>query len=397
MNDAMLNMKRDENLEKSLLGAILLDNSQIEQIIDKVQVSDFNNPDNRIIFQSTIDIWKSQGSVDVSSLSTHLKEQGKLEDVGGGYAITGLLDECPAPSNAQTYAKKLVEFSIHNNQIKTAYKASTGDAKAQLVLAQMMDAQRMKQYPMSDAGNSQLLADTYGEKIRYINNKKRWSIWNGYYWEIDEKNQVNELAKAIALLRQRNALTITVRQDKDEELKFGLRSEDNNKVINCLASAKSLPEISTGATDWNTDPMLLQFKNGTLDLISGEFFVAKPSEMISQCTNIDYDSNAKAPLWEKSVLEMMGGKVALVKYIQRAVGYSLCGDTSEHCFFMLFGTGANGKSVFLRIIALIMGDYYRNSRMNVFERKYGNQQTNDIARLYDARIISANRHSKIPL
>ena len=65
MNDAMLNMKRDENLEKSLLGAILLDNSQIEQIIDKVQVSDFNNPDNRIIFQSTIDIWTSQGSVDV--------------------------------------------------------------------------------------------------------------------------------------------------------------------------------------------------------------------------------------------------------------------------------------------------------------------------------------------
>ena len=86
----------------------------------------------------------------------------------------------------------------------------------------------------------------------------------------------------------------------------------------------------------------------------------------------------------------MDCKVELVKYIQRAVGYSLSGATTEHCFFMLYGTGANGKSVFLRIIALIMGDYYRNSRMNVFERKFGHQQSNDIARLYDARVITAN-------
>ena len=266
MNEIILNIKRDENLEQSLLGAILLDNAQIDKIIDKVQLSDFSNPDNRIIFQSTIDVWKSQGNVDVTSLAAHLKEQGKLEDVGGGYAITGLLDECPAPSNAPIYAEKLVEFSIHNNQIKMAYKASTGDAKAQLVLAQMMDAQRMKQYPMSDAGNAQLLADTNGDIIRYINGKKTWSIWNCFYWEIDEKNKVNELAKDIARQRQRNALTLTDSSGKKKEVNFGLRSEDYNKIKNCLASAQSLPSLSTAPTDWDKDPMLLQFKNGTLDL-----------------------------------------------------------------------------------------------------------------------------------
>jgi putative DNA primase/helicase len=37
-----------------------------------------------------------------------------------------------------------------------------------------------------------------------------------------------------------------------------------------------------------------------------------------------------------------------------------------------------------------MGDYYRNSRMSVFEQSSGKQPTNDIARLYDARIITAN-------
>ena len=121
MNEIILNIKRDENLEQSLLGAILLDNAQIDKIIDKVQLSDFSNPDNRIIFQSTIDVWKSQGNVDVTSLAAHLKEQGKLEDVGGGYAITGLLDECPAPSNAPIYSEKLVEFSIHNNQIENIF------------------------------------------------------------------------------------------------------------------------------------------------------------------------------------------------------------------------------------------------------------------------------------
>jgi len=54
MNETILNIKRDENLEQSLLGAILLDNAQIDKIIDKVQLSDFSNPDNRIIFQSLL-------------------------------------------------------------------------------------------------------------------------------------------------------------------------------------------------------------------------------------------------------------------------------------------------------------------------------------------------------
>ena len=390
MDNELLNLKCDENLEKTILGALLIDDSHIESINDYLKETDFSNTDHKLIYKTIIELWKSNSNVDIVILINHLKDLGKLEQIGGSYFISGLPDECPAPSNALAYAKKLISYSAHNTLIKTAYKASTGNAKAQSQLMFKMAGERSKEYPQSDAGNAQLLADTYGDIIRYENGKKIWYVWNDYYWEGDQKNKLNEYVKKVARKRQKNALILTDSKEKEREFNYGLRSEDYHKVKSCQASAKSIPGLSTLPTDWNNDPMMLQFENGTLDLIFGEFFVAKQTEMISQSTRIEYDLDATAPIWKRVISEMMDHNEDLITFLQRAVGYSLSGDTSEHCFFMLYGTGANGKSVFLRILAQIMGDYYRNSRIDVFERKYGQQQTNDIARLYDARVVAAN-------
>ena len=72
MDNELLNLKRDENLEKTILGALLKDDSHIESINDYLKETDFSNPDHKLIYKSIIELWKSNRSVDIVILINHL-------------------------------------------------------------------------------------------------------------------------------------------------------------------------------------------------------------------------------------------------------------------------------------------------------------------------------------
>ena len=63
---------------------------------------------------------------------------------------------------------------------------------------------------------------------------------------------------------------------------------------------------------------------------------------------------------------MTGEDRDLQDFLQRAVGYTLTGDTREQCFFLLYGTGANGKSTFLETLQALLGDYARKCDFTSF-------------------------------
>jgi len=71
------------------------------------------------------------------------------------------------------------------------------------------------------------------------------------------------------------------------------------------------------------------------------------------------------------------------------VGYSLSGDTGEDCFFILYGTGMNGKSTFLNTIQTILGDYAIQARAETFLSKDRDYIPNDIARMNKKRLVIA--------
>ena len=84
-----------------------------------------------------------------------------------------------------------------------------------------------------------------------------------------------------------------------------------------------------------------------------------------------------------------GGNKALIGYVQRAVGYALTGSTREQVLFMLYGTGANGKSTFLEMIQALLGDYAQQSDFNTFLMRDHDGPRNDVARLMGARFVAA--------
>ncbi len=80
----------------------------------------------------------------------------------------------------------------------------------------------------------------------------------------------------------------------------------------------------------------------------------------------------------------------MIRYIQKAVGYSLSGSTSEQCVFFLYGTGRNGKSTFLDTVRAMLGDYAANAQPETImvSPKSAGGARSDIARLKGTRFVT---------
>lgn len=157
-----------------------------------------------------------------------------------------------------------------------------------------------------------------------------------------------------------------------------------------LDIAKTMKPIATVRTDWNNHPWLLQCENGTINIKTFYFTPGKPDLLMDQSVGYEYDANVQCPKWQKFLLEIMDGDMELVDFLQRAVGYSLTGETSEQCLFLLHGNGANGKSVFLTIIRSLLNDYAADSPFAAIEYRRRQQNSNDLARLDSKRLVTTS-------
>jgi P4 family phage/plasmid primase-like protien len=70
-------------------------------------------------------------------------------------------------------------------------------------------------------------------------------------------------------------------------------------------------------------------------------------------------------------------------------GYALTGVTKEQALFFLYGTGANGKSVFLKAIADVMGNYAMTTPIETFIASFNDHHPTEIAGLRGARLVTA--------
>ena len=252
---------------------------------------------------------------------------------------------------------------------------------------------KKRDFPYTDAGNAELLAYLYQDKLRYNHSTKKWLIWNGHYWKTDIKCEVINFAIQAARKRQKDALSIEDISEKKKMLDFGVSAEYKAKLESAVGLARSIDPISTVESEWDNQPYKLQFENGSLDLKTFSFSKGNPSDMISQSVRYNYNSDADCPKWTKAIQNIMAGDAELVRYFQKVLGYSITGDISEQCFFIFYGFGANGKSVCLEVMRMCTGDYALDTPFSTFEQNKYNTQSNDLARLNGARIVSSSENS----
>lgn len=96
---------QDTEAERSLLGCLMLDKNAIVKVVDFINARDFYKPVHQQIYQSCQELFEKNEPIDLLSLSSKLKESGKLEEVGGNSYLTELINCVPTASNVLHYAK----------------------------------------------------------------------------------------------------------------------------------------------------------------------------------------------------------------------------------------------------------------------------------------------------
>jgi putative DNA primase/helicase len=238
----------------------------------------------------------------------------------------------------------------------------------------------------SDLFNAEQFVKKYRGKVLWCDDWKDWLIYKGGRWIKDREVEIQKLAKEVILDFYRQASQME-EEDKERKnlVKHALKSETNRAINSMLELARS--ELAILPENFDKDIYIVNFKNGTLHLKTMEFWTHRPEDYLTKQINAYYDPNATCPRWLEFLNKIFGQDQNLIEFIQKAVGYSLSGDAGEDCLFILYGTGQNGKTTFLKTLKEIWGDYAIDSPVEMLLYKDNNTIPNDIARLSGARLV----------
>jgi putative DNA primase/helicase len=259
---------------------------------------------------------------------------------------------------------------------------------------------------LTDRGSSHRLIALKGNDIRHAP-QQGWYVWTGQRWMSDREDaRITRFAKKLAhtyrddsCVMERAARYAPSDQAADAMMKRASRlhsyadsSESVKRVASTLRYAQTEGEVAISADDFDADPMLLNVINGTIDLRTGELWHHRREDNITCLAPVEYDPDAGSSLWKRFLNDATDGDVELQEYLQRIVGYTLTGLTTEEVVFYLYGPGGSGKSTFAASIKAIMGsDYAKTSDSEAFmkRRSGGTGPSPEFARLDGARMVLA--------
>jgi replicative DNA helicase len=108
--------------ERSVLGAILLDNNALNAAIENLRPEDFFLDQHRRVFTQMVALGETQQAIDLVTLTEELHRRGDLEASGGAPYLASLADGMPKVSNVEHYARIVKEKALLRNLIHATDK-----------------------------------------------------------------------------------------------------------------------------------------------------------------------------------------------------------------------------------------------------------------------------------
>lgn len=240
----------------------------------------------------------------------------------------------------------------------------------------------------SDTGNAECLAHLFGDDLRYCHTREKWLIWAESRWVVDENGAAQRSMIAVVRARFRACSAIPDPDQRKKAVVWAIGCENNGKIEAGMNVAGNLTAFSTTIEQYDGNPLIAACIGATLDLRAVVHRAVRRDDFITMRLGATYTPEATCARWIQFLEEIFASNDELISYIQRAIGYSLTGDTREQKLFLLHGGGNNGKSVFLDVLTALFGDYAGNASFETFDANKRSESTNDLAALRGKRFVT---------
>lgn len=247
-----------------------------------------------------------------------------------------------------------------------------------------------------DLGNADRYVDHYGGKVLWIIEDEAWAVYDGSRWVRGQDALAQSMAQnMISRLPSTEALSYSPQRTGEDPspremfASFVAKQRSAAKVTALLRSARGIPELHASATDFDQRKELLNARNGVIDILTGEVSDHDPEQRIMLQTRAAIHPDATCPTW-MAFLERTQPDADVREFLQRVVGYSLTGFLSEQVMVMHHGSGANGKSVFLKVLGDVFGSYSQVVPRSTLITKRSEGIATDVARMVGRRFLQTS-------
>lgn len=270
----------------------------------------------------------------------------------------------------------------------------------------------VKKYKADDIGTSQFFSTLVRDFMCYVPEEKAFYIYNGIRWKQDVVKEnlaagrllMAFVGKAQALIPPPppgNPKDWTDEQAAQEQIDKAFRK--HYRYLGQAAGRDSVMKdikkrLHKPRSCFDTQPYLLNCRNGTYHLDTGEWQPHKATDYLTKCVNADYDPTAENERFTRFIDEICEGNEQQKTALQTALGYTLIGATPEECLFIALGKSTrNGKGTLFDLVLDTLGDYGAQMDFDTISRsgaKDGSRATPDLARLVGVRYVLVNEPQK---
>ncbi|HEY9682659.1 MAG TPA: replicative DNA helicase [Oculatellaceae cyanobacterium] len=190
LNDTNIERLPPQSLdaEQAVLGALLVSPDGLPRIVDILEADNFYRKAHQVIYAAMLDLFDHNEPIDIVTISQYLKDEGKLENVGGRQYITDLALSVATTANLEYYAKVVAEKALLRNLIKAGTEIvgscyEETDADVALDKAEHMIFTLAQRRSMNSLVHIKDVVETSFRKIeeRYENRDALSGVPSGFY------------------------------------------------------------------------------------------------------------------------------------------------------------------------------------------------------------------------
>tara|TARA_R110002110_G_scaffold1039_1_gene4071 strand:+ start:1151 stop:3625 length:2475 start_codon:yes stop_codon:yes gene_type:complete len=240
---------------------------------------------------------------------------------------------------------------------------------------------------LTDLGNAKRLVEKFGHEVKWVPSWRKWVNYTGKRWELDDTGRIMRLAEETTADVFMEAASENDTNRSEKLYKHAVRSESAGSLHSMVTLASSEAGMSVPVGNFDKDHWKLNTANGTIDLTTGQLLPFARKDLITKICPVEYNPNADSPIWDNFLHEILQGRLDLISFLYRYLGYSLTGSVREQKLLFCYGTGANGKSTFLNTVQHMMGTYAKQAAPELLVASKSGRHPTEVADLMGARMV----------